>query len=109
MDRFQKFRVGVNRCVDAGSDKLSSGIEIGSTWNPGFHKEMAEIVSKQALAVGAMHSFAPVLDISRDSRFGRQGETYGEDPALASAMGTAYVSGLQNDGELKEGANRSGD
>ncbi|OCT11856.1 beta-glucosidase [Paenibacillus pectinilyticus] len=80
-----------------------SGIGIGSTWNPGLHKEMAEIVSKQARAVGAMHAFAPVLDISRDSRFGRQGETYGEDPTLASAMGTSFVSGLQKDGELKEG------
>ena len=36
---------------------------------------------------------APVLDISRDSRMGRQGETYGEDPTLAAALGTAYAKG----------------
>ena len=38
----------------------------------------------------------PVFDICRDPRFGRMGETYGEDPTLAAAMGTAYVKGLQD-------------
>ncbi|MEW9053764.1 MAG: glycoside hydrolase family 3 N-terminal domain-containing protein [Neobacillus sp.] len=82
---------------------LPTGIGQASTWNPKLQKEMAKIISKQASAVGARHAFAPVLDISRDSRFGRQGETYGEDPTLAAAIGTAYVTGLQNDGNLKEG------
>ncbi|MEK5061437.1 beta-glucosidase [Paenibacillus sp. FSL H7-0326] len=79
------------------------GIGQASTWNPALQKELAKIIRNQARAVGVSHAFAPVLDISRDPRFGRQGETYGEDPALAAAMGTAYVSGLQNDGDLKEG------
>ncbi|WP_336773050.1 glycoside hydrolase family 3 N-terminal domain-containing protein [Paenibacillus sp. MMO-58] len=79
-----------------------SGIGQASTWNPELQKELSKIIGKQARAIGATHAFAPVLDISRDSRFGRQGETYGEDPALASAMGTAYVSGLQQDGDLKK-------
>ncbi|SFB58355.1 beta-glucosidase [Cohnella sp. OV330] len=80
-----------------------SGIGQASTWNPALQREMAEVIRRQARAVGASHAFAPVLDISRDSRFGRQGETYGEDPTLAAAMGVAYVSGLQNAGNLKEG------
>lgn len=80
-----------------------TGIGQASTWNPELQKELAEIISSQARAVGVSQAFAPVLDISRDSRFGRQGETYGEDPALAAAMGSAYVSGLQNDGNLKRG------
>ena len=41
--------------------------------------------------------FAPVLDISRDSRMGRQGETYGEDPTLAAALGVAYTKGIQTE------------
>lgn len=80
-----------------------TGIGQASTWNPALQKELASIISKQARAVGVSHAFAPVLDIARDPRFGRLGETYGEDPALAAAMGTAYVSGLQNGGDLKEG------
>lgn len=79
------------------------GIGQASTWNPALQKELAKVIRNQARAVGVSHAFAPVLDIARDPRFGRQGETYGEDPALAAAMGTAYVSGLQNDGNLKEG------
>ncbi|MEV5025613.1 glycoside hydrolase family 3 N-terminal domain-containing protein [Paenibacillus sp. LPE1-1-1.1] len=79
-----------------------SGLGQASSWNPELMREMGKIVGSQSRAVGASHAFAPVLDISRDSRFGRQGETYGEDPALASAMGAAYVSGLQNDGNVQE-------
>lgn len=80
-----------------------SGIGQASTWNPKLQKEMAKIMSRQARAVGATHAFAPVLDIARDPRFGRYGETYGEDPTLAAAMGVAYVEGLQQDGRLEEG------
>ena len=60
-----------------------------------IEEQIAEIVSRQEAACGITHILAPVLDISRDSRMGRQGETYGEDPALASAMGAAYVRGVQ--------------
>lgn len=80
-----------------------TGIGQASTWNPALQKELAKVISNQARAVGVSHAFAPVLDIARDPRFGRIGETYGEDPVLAAAMGTAYVSGLQNDGNLREG------
>src|SRR5699024_8960845 len=38
---------------------------------------------------------SPVLDVARDARWGRVQETYGEDPYLASAMGVAFVRGLQ--------------
>lgn len=80
-----------------------SGIGQASTWNPDLQKKMAEIISRQARAIGVTQAFAPVLDISRDSRMGRQNESYGEDPTLASAMGTAYVQGIQKDGNLKDG------
>ena len=60
-----------------------------------MEEKIAEIVSRQEAACGITHILAPVLDISRDSRMGRQGETYGEDPALASAMGAAYTKGIQ--------------
>ena len=53
---------------------------------------------RQENAAGFTHTLAPVLDISRDARMGRQGETYGEDPVLAAAMGTAYTRGIQESG-----------
>jgi len=72
-----------------------SGIGRGSGWDPELEEEIARIVSRQEAACGITHVLAPVLDISRDSRMGRQGETYGEDPALASALGSAYTRGIQ--------------
>lgn len=72
-----------------------AGIGRGSSFNPDLEERIAEIVSRQEAACGITHILAPVLDISRDSRMGRQGETYGEDPALASAMGAAYTRGIQ--------------
>ncbi len=72
-----------------------SGIGRGAGWNPKLEEQIGEIVSRQEAACGITHVLAPVLDISRDSRMGRQGETYGEDPVLASVLGAAYTRGIQ--------------
>lgn len=72
-----------------------SGIARGSGWDPELEEKIAKVVAKQEAACGITHILAPVLDISRDSRMGRQGETYGEDPALAAALGAAYTKGIQ--------------
>lgn len=78
---------------DAAS--FPAGIGRGAGFDPELEEEIARIVSRQEAACGITHVLAPVLDISRDSRMGRQGETYGEDPALASALGAAYTRGIQ--------------
>ena len=77
------------------STSFPAGIGRGAGFDPEVEEKIAEIVSRQEAACGITHILAPVLDISRDSRMGRQGETYGEDPALASAMGAAYTKGIQ--------------
>ena len=86
-----------------GATSFPSGIGQGATFDPVQQKKAGKLIGKQARLAGASQAFAPVLDISRDARFGRQGETYGEDPALASAMGSAYVQGIQQDGDLTAG------
>ena len=72
-----------------------SGIGRGSSFDPELENQIGDIVGRQERALGFTHTLAPVLDINRDSRMGRQGETYGEDPTLAAAMGTAYTRGIQ--------------
>lgn len=79
------------------STSFPSGIARGSGFDPDLEERIAKIVSRQEAACGITHVLAPVLDISRDSRMGRQGETYGEDPVLASALGSAYAKGLQKE------------
>lgn len=78
-----------------GAASFPSGIGRGSTFDPELEEKIGAVVARQELACGITQVLAPVLDISRDSRLGRQGETYGEDPTLAAAMGTAYVQGVQ--------------
>ncbi len=82
-----------------------SGIARGSSFDPALEKKIGETVSRQEAALGITQILAPVLDISRDSRMGRQCEPYGEDPTLAAAMGAAYTRGIQE----KETAGRRTD
>lgn len=77
------------------STSFPTGIARGASWDNELEEEIGKIVSRQELACGITQVLAPVLDISRDSRMGRQSETYGEDPTLAAAMGTAYTRGVQ--------------
>ncbi len=84
-----------------------SGVARGSSFDPELERRIGEIVSRQEAAFGFTQILAPVLDISRDSRMGRQCEPYGEDPSLAAAMGSAYTKGIQQtetDGRTPESA-----
>jgi beta-glucosidase len=91
---------GVN-CV--GSTIFPSSIALGATFSPDTVLEMAKIVSKQMLTVGFRQALSPVMDVARDPRWGRVGETYGEDPALNAMMSVAFTRGLQGE-DLKNGA-----
>ncbi|MEA4895089.1 MAG: glycoside hydrolase family 3 N-terminal domain-containing protein, partial [Oscillospiraceae bacterium] len=72
-----------------------SAIAQASSFDPDNVRRMAEIIRSQLLAVGFRQALSPVLDIARDARWGRITETYGEDPTLTAAMGSAFVKGLQ--------------
>ena len=61
----------------------------------------ADFIRQQMYAVGFRQALSPVFDISRDPRWGRVTETYGEDPTLASAMGVAFVRGIQGKDHTK--------
>lgn len=92
---------GLSGAYLAGASSFQSGIGRGSTWNPELEEKVGEIIGRQERSVGITHTLAPVLDVSRDPRMGREGEAYSEDPTLVSAMGTAMVKGIQ--GETKDG------
>ena len=81
----------------AGSTSFPAGIGRASSFDPELEVQIGRAVARQEQAAGITQTLAPVLDISRDSRMGRQGETYGEDPTLAAAMGAAYTKGIQEE------------
>jgi beta-glucosidase len=78
-----------------GATQFPQAIGLASTWDPALLERVAGVIRTQMRAVGARHTLAPVLDVARDPRWGRVEETYGEDPYLCGALGTAYVRGLQ--------------
>ena len=72
-------------------------IGLAATWDAQIAKSSSEIAAFEASASGIRWTFAPMLDISRDSRWGRIAESPGEDPYLASVLGKAYIEGFQGD------------
>ena len=80
---------------------FQQSIGAAAAFDPAIVSDVASTIRRRMLVTGARHALAPVLDISRDPRWGRIEETYGEDPYLATELGCAYVSALQ--GERLEG------
>ncbi|MFY0599845.1 MAG: beta-glucosidase BglX [Cyclobacteriaceae bacterium] len=68
-----------------------------ASWNPEVAKVSSEFAAREASASGIHWTFAPMMDISRDSRWGRIMESAGEDPYLTAIMSRAWVEGFQGD------------
>lgn len=86
---------GVNGAYFHGDTNYPTGVSRGATFDPELEEEIAENIAGIELAAGITQILAPVLDVARDPRMGRCGESYGEDPTLASALGSAYARGIQ--------------
>jgi beta-xylosidase len=70
----------------------------GATFDPALVERMAARIGADLRAVGVHQGLSPVLDVSRDPRWGRTEETIAEDPYLVGTVGTAYVRGLESAG-----------
>ena len=66
-----------------------------ASWNPDIARQTARVAAAEASAAGIMWTFAPMVDIARDARWGRVVEGAGEDPYLGSAFAIARVRGFQ--------------
>ncbi len=72
-----------------------TSISLGATFNPEAVKDMADRTRQQMMGLGIRQALSPVLDVTKDFRWGRASETYGGDPTLVSSMSCAFVDGLQ--------------
>lgn len=79
------------------ADVFPQALGVAASFAPEIAREMGEHIREQMTAVGARQALAPLMDITRDPRWGRTEETYGEDPYLVSQMGVAYIRGLQGE------------
>lgn len=73
-------------------------VGLGATFDKELMTEIVTQIGKEARANGVTMTYAPNIDLSRDPRWGRVEENYGEDPYLTSQMGVAYVKALQSQG-----------
>jgi beta-xylosidase len=78
-----------------GATLFPSALNYGSTWNPELIEAVGQQIREEAKQIGCHQGLAPVLDVSRDVRWGRTEETMGEDPYLVGVLATRYVTGLQ--------------
>lgn len=68
-----------------------------ASWDPALVEQAATVAAREARAAGIHWTFAPMVDIARDSRWGRIAEGSGEDPFLGSRMAIARVRGFQGE------------
>ncbi|KAA3659350.1 MAG: glycoside hydrolase family 3 protein, partial [Calditrichaeota bacterium] len=80
-----------------GATLFPQSISMAATWNPELLKKSAKITAYETRASGIPWNFNPVLGAGRQPVWSRLWETFGEDAFLASAMGYAYVKGLEGE------------
>ena len=78
-----------------GATVYPSPITIASTWDENNSYDVGIQTALEMRYTGSHWAFTPNIDVMRDARWGRVGETFGEDPYLVTQMGTAMINGLQ--------------
>ena len=83
----------------AGPTSFPNSVALGSTWDPALTERMASAIAEEARAIyqtgtKGLTFWSPVVEPVRDPRWGRTGESYGEDPFLAAEMAAGFVRGL---------------
>ena len=81
----------------SGTTVYPSPIGLASTWDDDFFYSIGKQTAKEMRATGSHWTFTPNIDILRDPRWGRVGETLGEDPFMVGNMGASMIRGFQQD------------
>jgi len=88
--------------LESGATSFPQGVALGSTWDPDLIHRIATVISDEARVVNLIRGkgltyWSPTINIARDPRWGRNEESYSEDPYLLSRMGVAFIKGMQGD------------
>lgn len=86
---------GIQGILQNNCTLFPHAIAQGSTFNPELIERMTFAAGKEASTMGIHQVLSPVFDITRELRWGRVEETYGEDPYLIAEMGIGFVKGYQ--------------
>ena len=77
-----------------GATVFPTGLGMAATWSRDIMRQVGQVIATEVRAQGGHISYGPVLDLSREPRWSRVEETFGEDPYLSGEMGAAMVRGL---------------
>jgi beta-glucosidase len=78
-----------------GATIFPHNVGLGATRDPGLLEKIGEATAEETRGIGVPWNFAPCLCVTRDDRWGRSYESYGEDPGLVSQLSTRMIDGLQ--------------
>lgn len=87
-------------CFWSGATVFPTQLGVAQSWDLDIIKQMGNVTAFEIRYTGPAWAFSPVLCIARDPRWGRIGETFGEDPHLIGVMAKALIEGLQGDGDI---------
>ena len=83
-----------------GTTVFPTSIGLSATWDPELIEEVGQVIGKELMAQGGTIGYGPVIDLSREPRWSRVEETYGEDVYLTSQMAAAMVRGTSSEGVI---------
>jgi len=88
--------------LESGTTSFPQCVALGSSWDPDLVYRIASAISAEARVLNQIKGkglsyWSPTVNIARDPRWGRNEESYSEDPYLLSQMGVAFVKGMQGD------------
>jgi len=81
-----------------GSTIFPTQLALATSWNPELLEQVGRVTAEEMTPTGIQWTFSPVLCLTRDLRWGRTGETFGEDPYLIGELGAALIRGYQGKG-----------
>ena len=83
-----------------GTTVFPTSIGLSATWDTELIRQVGEVIGDELTAVGGLIGYGPVIDLSREPRWSRVEETYGEDVYLTSQMASALVRGTSSKGVI---------
>lgn len=86
-----------------GGVLFPQNINLGASFNPALARRAAEITAYETRAANCPWTYSPTVDLTRDPRWSRVWENYGEDPLVNAIMGAQQVKGFQGDNPNKVG------
>jgi beta-glucosidase len=81
-----------------GATIFPTQLALAASWNPELLEQVGRVTAEEMAPTGIHWTFSPVLCLTRDLRWGRTGETFGEDPYLIGELGAALIHGYQGQG-----------